>query len=77
MWPPPEVVARLAALARPTVEGVRWTTPEQWHVTLRFLGWVDDVLEPSETRRKVVAGFRVLRSKREELPQRKHGNVPL
>ena len=40
-------------------------------------GFVDDVIHPAETRRKVIAGFRVLRSKREELPQRKHGNVPL
>jgi acetyl-CoA carboxylase carboxyltransferase component len=40
-------------------------------------GFVDDVIEPSETRRKIVAGLRVLRTKREELPQRKHGNVPL
>jgi 2'-5' RNA ligase len=28
----------LAALPRPAVPGLRWTTPEQWHVTLRFLG---------------------------------------
>ena len=40
-------------------------------------GYVDDVIEPSQTRRKVVAGFRLLESKREELPERKHGNVPL
>lgn len=40
-------------------------------------GFVDDVIAPSETRRKIVAGLRMLRSKREELPQRKHGNVPL
>jgi acetyl-CoA carboxylase carboxyltransferase component len=40
-------------------------------------GFVDDVIQPSETRRKIVAGLRMLRSKREELPQRKHGNVPL
>ncbi|MFZ9041922.1 MAG: acyl-CoA carboxylase subunit beta, partial [Ilumatobacteraceae bacterium] len=40
-------------------------------------GFVDDVIDPAETRRKVVAGLRVLRSKREDLPQRKHGNVPL
>jgi RNA 2',3'-cyclic 3'-phosphodiesterase len=38
------VVEVLAALPRPHVEGdaVRWTPPEQWHVTLRFLGWVPD-----------------------------------
>ena len=40
-------------------------------------GYVDDVIDPAETRRKVVAGFDLLRSKREELPKRKHGNMPL
>jgi len=40
-------------------------------------GYVDDVIEPSETRRKIVAGLRLLESKKEEMPQRKHGNVPL
>ncbi|MGH9135720.1 MAG: acyl-CoA carboxylase subunit beta [Acidimicrobiales bacterium] len=40
-------------------------------------GFVDDVIDPADTRRKVIAGFELLRSKREELPKRKHGNVPL
>ena len=40
-------------------------------------GYVDDVIDPAETRQKVVAGLRMLRTKREELPRRKHGNVPL
>lgn len=40
--PPDDVVERLAALPRPAVDGLRWTTPGQWHVTLRFLGRVDD-----------------------------------
>ncbi len=40
-------------------------------------GYVDDVIEPSQTRQKIVAGFQLLESKREELPARKHGNVPL
>jgi acetyl-CoA carboxylase carboxyltransferase component len=40
-------------------------------------GFVDDVIQPSDTRRKVVAAFQMLRSKRENLPRRKHGNVPL
>jgi acetyl-CoA carboxylase carboxyltransferase component len=35
------------------------------------------VIDPAETRRKVVAAFNMLRSKREDLPRRKHGNVPL
>jgi acetyl-CoA carboxylase carboxyltransferase component len=40
-------------------------------------GYVDDVIDPAETRSKLIAGLAMLRSKREELPQRKHGNVPL
>jgi len=40
-------------------------------------GYVDDVIDPVDTRRKVVQGFRMLRTKRESLPNRKHGNVPL
>src|SRR5579862_1557296 len=42
VWPPPDVVVALGALERPVVEGVRWTTPDQWHVTLRFLGEMPD-----------------------------------
>jgi acetyl-CoA carboxylase carboxyltransferase component len=40
-------------------------------------GYVDDVIDPAETRRKLVAGLRMLSTKSEELPRRKHGNVPL
>ena len=40
-------------------------------------GYVDDVIDPAETRIKLVAGLDLLRSKREELPKRKHGNTPL
>jgi acetyl-CoA carboxylase carboxyltransferase component len=40
-------------------------------------GFVDDVIDPAETRRKLIAGLDMLRSKREELPHRKHGNIPL
>jgi acetyl-CoA carboxylase carboxyltransferase component len=40
-------------------------------------GYVDAVIEPKETRRKLIASLEMLRSKRETIPQRKHGNVPL
>ncbi|MCL2395284.1 MAG: methylmalonyl-CoA carboxyltransferase, partial [Acidimicrobiaceae bacterium] len=40
-------------------------------------GYVDDVIDPAETRRVLCRSLALLRSKREELPQRKHGNVPL
>ena len=35
------MVQALAALPRPAVAGLRWTSPDQWHVTLRFLGEAD------------------------------------
>ncbi len=40
-------------------------------------GYVDDVIDPAETRQKLVAGLALLESKKEQLPERKHGNVPL
>ena len=41
--PPEDVLDRVGALDRPDVAGLRWTTRPQWHVTLRFMGRVDDV----------------------------------
>ncbi|WP_208028249.1 acyl-CoA carboxylase subunit beta [Rhabdothermincola sediminis] len=40
-------------------------------------GFVDDVIDPADTRIKLIAGLELLRTKREELPKRKHGNIPL
>ena len=40
-WPDDAVRAALGGLARPAELDVRYTTPEQWHVTLRFLGTAD------------------------------------
>jgi len=40
-------------------------------------GYVDDVIDPAMTRPALVRGLAMLRSKRENLPPRKHGNVPL
>jgi acetyl-CoA carboxylase carboxyltransferase component len=40
-------------------------------------GYVDDVIDPRDTRRVLVRSLAMLRTKREHLPQRKHGNVPL
>ncbi len=41
VWPPARVRAALAALPRPSVQGVRWLPEENLHVTLRFLGDVE------------------------------------
>jgi propionyl-CoA carboxylase beta chain len=40
-------------------------------------GFVDDVIDPRETRRRLVQSLEMLRSKRETVPQRKHGSIPL
>ncbi|MFN0092518.1 MAG: acyl-CoA carboxylase subunit beta [Acidimicrobiales bacterium] len=40
-------------------------------------GYVDDVIDPADTRIKLIAGLELLATKREELPRRKHGNIPL
>ena len=41
VWPPDEGLDLVAALPRPDVEGLRWTTRDQWHITLRFFGAVE------------------------------------
>lgn len=38
---------------------------------------IDDVIDPAETRIKLINGLQMLQTKREELPRRKHGNMPL
>ena len=40
-------------------------------------GYVDAVIAPQETRAEVVKALRQLRTKRETLPPKKHGNIPL
>ncbi len=41
------------------------------------LGLVDEVIEPRETRPKLIRALEMLRNKRETLPPKKHGNIPL
>jgi acetyl-CoA carboxylase carboxyltransferase component len=40
-------------------------------------GYIDDVIEPSETRPRLIKTLRMLSTKREQVPPRKHGNIPL
>ena len=40
-------------------------------------GYVDAVIEPSQTRVEVTRALRILRNKRDQLPPKKHGNIPL
>jgi acetyl-CoA carboxylase carboxyltransferase component len=40
-------------------------------------GYVDQVIEPSETRKRIISAFDMLSGKRELRPVKKHGNIPL
>jgi propionyl-CoA carboxylase beta chain len=41
------------------------------------LGYIDEVIKPEDTRPKVIRAFEMLRTKRQENPAKKHGNIPL
>jgi propionyl-CoA carboxylase beta chain len=40
-------------------------------------GYIDDVIEPRETRPRLINALEMLRNKRDENPPKKHGNIPL
>jgi propionyl-CoA carboxylase beta chain len=40
-------------------------------------GTIDTVIEPNQSRAYITKAFRTLRTKRDTLPARKHGNIPL
>ena len=40
-------------------------------------GYVDDVIEPRETRPRVIRALRMLETKVDSMPRKKHGNIPL
>jgi len=40
-------------------------------------GYIDDVIDPADTRRLLATSLAMLSTKREDLPKRKHGNMPL
>jgi propionyl-CoA carboxylase beta chain len=40
-------------------------------------GLVDDIIEPRETRPRLIRAMEMLRTKREGMPPKKHGNIPL
>jgi propionyl-CoA carboxylase beta chain len=71
----------IAAAADPASERLRLTD----EYTARFAnpyiaanrGYVDDVIEPSDTRPRVVGAFELLATKRDRNPPKKHGNIPL
>ncbi len=64
----------VAALARFTEEyRARFAHP----YAAAARGYVDDVIDPRETRARLIEALRTLRTKRDRNPPRKHGNIPL
>ena len=41
------------------------------------LGYIDDVIDPADTRPKIIQALRMLKTKRDTNPPKKHGNIPL
>lgn len=40
-------------------------------------GYVDEVIQPEETRDRLISALKMTESKQEKLPEKKHGNIPL
>jgi propionyl-CoA carboxylase beta chain len=72
---------RIAAAADPAAEVARLTEEYQRTFAHPFAaaarGFVDDVIDPRETRARLVDAIATLRTKRDRNPPRKHGNIPL
>jgi acetyl-CoA carboxylase carboxyltransferase component len=78
-----EIVHRreLAELADPTARRAELVAQYTERFTNPYVaaerGIVDDIIDPAQTRSVLAHSLEVLSSKREDLPKRKHGNVPL
>jgi acetyl-CoA carboxylase carboxyltransferase component len=69
-WPSAEIAAS------PTASAVRrWEAHSPFTAAKR--GYLDDVVEPRDTRPRLVAALEACASKREGRPPKKHGNIPL
>jgi propionyl-CoA carboxylase beta chain len=71
----------LAAAADPDAERARLVTEYEDTLANPYIaaerGYVDAVIRPAETRSQVIRALRALRTKRQTLPPKKHGNIPL
>jgi acetyl-CoA carboxylase carboxyltransferase component len=67
----PDPAARRSQLA----EDYRQRFNNPYHAA--SAGYVDDVIEPRETRAKIIAALAALRDKYAPAPPRKHGNIPV
>jgi 2'-5' RNA ligase len=55
---PPDVTTLVGDLPRPDLASLRWTTEDQWHITLRFLGEVEEPAAVADALKGVPAALR-------------------
>ena len=41
------------------------------------IGYIDEVIQPQETRPRIISALEMLKNKRDANPPKKHGNIPL
>src|SRR5467141_1147987 len=72
---------RIAESDDPAAERARLVSDYETRLAHPYIaaarGYVDDVILPSETRPRLIAGLDMLADKRETNPRKKHGNIPL
>jgi propionyl-CoA carboxylase beta chain len=71
----------LATATDPDARRAELVTAYEDHLANPYLaaerGYIDAVIHPHETRTEIIRALRLLRTKRETLPPKKHGNIPL
>jgi propionyl-CoA carboxylase beta chain len=67
--------ANLAAAKKEKADEYRETFANPFVAAER--GYIDAVIEPADTRRRLIQGLRLLETKSETMPAKKHGNIPL
>jgi acetyl-CoA carboxylase carboxyltransferase component len=78
-----EIIFRgqIEAAADPTAEEARLTREYREKFATPFVaaarGYIDDIIDPRDTRPRLITGLRLLENKRDKNPPRKHGNIPL
>jgi acetyl-CoA carboxylase carboxyltransferase component len=71
----------LANAEDPAAKKAELVRQYQEEVTSPFVaaqrGFIDDIIEPHETRPRLINALQMLRNKRDTNPPKKHGNIPL
>lgn len=73
--------AEIAGAEDPDAERLRLTTEYKENFANPYkaaeLGYIDEVIYPEDTRPRVIGAFEMLEGKRQTIPPKKHGNIPL